>query len=127
MSQGFPCGRALCRAGLATRVAPSVGSLRAAWRLHQMTPSKLLRSRLLGWVPHAFGCAAGQNPAPSEHLGAGKECSQRQRPAPGNWRKHTAPDWTQIHRDLQKHKDLTPQLIWQELRESNPEGYAYRL
>lgn len=48
-----------------------------------------------------------------------------QRPAPGIWRKHTEPDWTQIHRDLQTHKDLTLQLIWQELRESNPEGYAY--
>jgi len=26
---------------------------------------------------------------------------------------------------LQTHKDLTLQLVWQEGRESNPEGYAY--
>lgn len=48
-----------------------------------------------------------------------------QRPTPGIWRKHTEPDWTQIHQDLQTHKDLTLQLVWQEVRESNPEGYAY--
>jgi len=46
-------------------------------------------------------------------------------PTPGAWRKHLEPDWTQIHQDLQMHKNLTLQLIWQELRESNPEGYAY--
>ena len=30
-----------------------------------------------------------------------------------------------IHEDLQTHKDLTLQLVWQEGRESNPEGYGY--
>ena len=30
-----------------------------------------------------------------------------------------------IHEDLQTHKDLTLQLVWQERRESDPEGYAY--
>ena len=48
-----------------------------------------------------------------------------QRPAPAFWRKHPEPDWSQIHQELQTHKDLTLQLVWQEGRESNPDGYAY--
>jgi transposase len=48
-----------------------------------------------------------------------------QRPTPEVWRKHPEPDWTQIHQELQTHKDLTLQLVWQESRESNPEGYGY--
>jgi len=48
-----------------------------------------------------------------------------QRPDPTIWRKHPEPDWPQIHRELQTHRDLTLQLIWQEGRESNPEGYGY--
>lgn len=47
------------------------------------------------------------------------------RPTPAFWRKHPEPDWTQIHQDLQTHKDLTLQLVWQEGRESNPDGYGY--
>ena len=34
-----------------------------------------------------------------------------QRPAPAIWRKHPEPDWTQIHQELQTHKDLTLQLV----------------
>jgi len=48
-----------------------------------------------------------------------------QRPTPAVWRKHREPDWAAIQRDLQTHKDLTLQLVWQEQRESNPEGYGY--
>jgi len=48
-----------------------------------------------------------------------------QRPAPAVWRKHPEPDWTPIHQELQTHKNLTLQLVWQEVRESNPEGYGY--
>ena len=48
-----------------------------------------------------------------------------QRPAPSVWRKHPEPDWTKVHEDLETHKDLTLQLVWQEGRESNPEGYGY--
>jgi transposase len=48
-----------------------------------------------------------------------------QRPVPSIWRKHPEPDWTQIHQELQTHKDLTLQLVWQEGRESNPDGYGY--
>jgi len=48
-----------------------------------------------------------------------------QRRAAAVWRKHPEPDWTQIHQELQTHRDLTLQLVWQEARESNPEGYGY--
>jgi transposase len=48
-----------------------------------------------------------------------------QRPAPSAWRKHPEPEWAKIHEELQRHKDLTLQLVWQEGRESNPDGYGY--
>jgi transposase len=48
-----------------------------------------------------------------------------QRPGPAVWRKHPEPDWSQIHQELQTHKDLTLQLVWQEGRECRPEGYGY--
>ena len=48
-----------------------------------------------------------------------------QRPATAIWRKHPEPDWKQIHQELQTHKNLTLQLVWQEGRESNPDGYGY--
>ena len=48
-----------------------------------------------------------------------------QRPTPAVWRKHPEPNWAQIHQELQTHKDLTLQLVWQEGREINPDGYAY--
>jgi transposase len=48
-----------------------------------------------------------------------------QRPAPEVWRKHPEPDWVGIHNELKTHKNLTLQLIWQEKRESDPEGYGY--
>jgi transposase len=47
------------------------------------------------------------------------------RPAPAVWRKHAEPDWTQIDQELRTHKDLTLQLVWQEQREANPDGYGY--
>ena len=49
----------------------------------------------------------------------------RQRPGSAVWRKHPEPNWSQIHQELQMHKDLTLQLVWQERRESNPEDYGY--
>src|ERR1700683_4494582 len=48
-----------------------------------------------------------------------------QRRAAAVWRKHPEPDWTQIHQELQTHRDLALQLVWQEARESSPEGYGY--
>ncbi len=35
------------------------------------------------------------------------------------------PDFTSIHEQLRRHRDLTLQLLWEEYREANPEGYRY--
>jgi len=45
-------------------------------------------------------------------------------PAP-SWRKTDDPDFAQIRRELQTHKHLTLQLLWQEYREKHPNGYGY--
>ena len=36
-----------------------------------------------------------------------------------------APDFTQLHEELQRHRHLTLQLAWEEYRQSHPDGYAY--
>lgn len=45
-------------------------------------------------------------------------------PAP-SWRKTDDPDYVEIRRELQTHKHLTLQLLWQEYREQQPSGYGY--
>lgn len=35
------------------------------------------------------------------------------------------PDWKAIHEQLQQHRHLTLQLLWQEYRQAHPEGYGY--
>jgi transposase len=41
------------------------------------------------------------------------------------WRKADEPDYAAMRRELQKHKHLTLQLLWQEYGEQHPEGYGY--
>ena len=36
-----------------------------------------------------------------------------------------APDWAAIHDELRSQKHVTLQLLWQEYKQSNPEGYQY--
>ncbi|MCP3679880.1 MAG: IS21 family transposase, partial [Gammaproteobacteria bacterium] len=44
---------------------------------------------------------------------------------PGNGRvSRCAPDWQQIHQDL-KRKGVTLQLLWEEYKSQNPDGYQY--
>jgi transposase len=45
-------------------------------------------------------------------------------PAP-QWRKTDDPDYATMRSELQKHKHLTLQLLWQEYREQHPNGYGY--
>ncbi len=47
-----------------------------------------------------------------------------QRPTPA-WRKGAEPDFAAMRRELQTHKHLTLQLLWQEYREQQPKGYGY--
>ena len=35
------------------------------------------------------------------------------------------PDWKSIHEQLQQHRHLTLQLVWEEYRQSHPQGYRY--
>src|SRR5438093_9460618 len=35
------------------------------------------------------------------------------------------PNWPAIHEDLHGHKHVTLQLVWQEYKQSNPDGYQY--
>ena len=42
-----------------------------------------------------------------------------------SWRKADEPDYAAMRRELQKHKHLTLQLLWQEYRDQHPGGYGY--
>jgi transposase len=45
----------------------------------------------------------------------------RTRPSPAR----PAPDWAGIHEELHSQKHVTLQLVWQEYKQSNPDGYQY--
>jgi transposase len=47
----------------------------------------------------------------------------RQRPA--KRREFSPPDFTAVHEQLQRHKHVTLQLLWEEYRQSCPDGYRY--
>jgi transposase len=38
---------------------------------------------------------------------------------------HTAPDFAAIHEQLRSNKHVTLQLLWEEYRQANPDGYRY--
>jgi len=40
-------------------------------------------------------------------------------------RQRSQPDWKAIHQQLQQHRHLTLQLVWEEYRQAHPEGYRY--
>jgi transposase len=40
-------------------------------------------------------------------------------------RQRPQPDWNSIHAQLQQHRHLTLQLVWEEYRQTHPEGYRY--
>jgi len=40
-------------------------------------------------------------------------------------RQRPQPDWNSIHEQLQQHRHLTLQLVWEEYRQAHPEGYRY--
>lgn len=41
------------------------------------------------------------------------------------WRKNPLPDFAAIHQEVQAHKHLTLQLVWEEYRQTHPDGYGY--
>jgi transposase len=48
-----------------------------------------------------------------------------ERPDPPSRRVHPPPDFPAIHKELQTHKDLTLELLWQEYKQAYPSGYRY--
>ena len=40
-------------------------------------------------------------------------------------RERTLPDFAALHQQLQQHRHLTRQLVWEEYRQAHPEGYGY--
>jgi transposase len=48
-----------------------------------------------------------------------------QRPDPPSRRIHPPPDFDAIHKELQSHKDLTLELLWQEYKKADASGYGY--
>jgi transposase len=48
-----------------------------------------------------------------------------ERPDPPSRRVHPPPDFPAIHKELQTHKDLTLELLWQEYKQANASGYRY--
>jgi transposase len=44
---------------------------------------------------------------------------------PARLPQRTQPDYQHIREQLEKHRDLTIELIWEEYREQHPEGYSY--
>ena len=40
-------------------------------------------------------------------------------------RERTHPDFAALHQQLQQHRHLTRQLVWEEYRQAHPEGYGY--
>lgn len=48
-----------------------------------------------------------------------------QRHEPPSRRIHPPPDFAAIHQELQTHKDLTLELLWQEYKKANAQGYGY--
>jgi transposase len=41
------------------------------------------------------------------------------------WRKSEKPDFGAIRQQLQHHRNLTLQLVWEEYRQDHPDGYSY--
>ncbi len=46
-------------------------------------------------------------------------------PSPARPPKRALPDFRQVREQLEKHRDLTIELVWEEYREQNPDGYSY--
>jgi transposase len=49
----------------------------------------------------------------------------RRRTAPPSRRIHPPPDFVTVHKELQNHKDLTLELLWQEYKQVDAGGYGY--
>ncbi len=105
---------------------------------------EVLRLRSLGLNQHqiARGCSIAQSTV-HEYCKAA-EAAGIDWPVPAEWddrrleevlfpgrrqpcgrRRQATPDFTTLHQELQSHKHLTLQLVWEEYKQADPEGYSY--
>ena len=83
----------------------------------------IANSTVSGYVGRAS--AAGLSwPLPEELDDAALEAALFPAPPPSRVPR-PKPDWGRVHRELQRHKGVTLQLLWLEYREVHPNGYQY--
>ena len=104
---------------------------------------EVLRLRCLGLNQHqiARSCSLAQSTVHEYWKAA--EAARIGWPLPADWddrqleevlfptrperatRRQALPDFSALHQELQSHKHLTLQLVWEEYRQADPDGYGY--
>ena len=93
---------------------------------HQIARSCLVAQSTVHQYLKAAAAAGVSWPLPSDWDERRLEevVSGAARPAAA-WRKTETPDFGAIRRQLQTHRNLTLQLVWEEYREDHQDGYSY--
>ena len=82
-------------------------------------------STVADYLYRAKAARLGQWPLPDGLDETGLEKRLFPTVAPRSGQPRAAPNWPAIHEDLHGHKHVTLQLVWQEYKQSNPDGYQY--
>jgi transposase len=82
-------------------------------------------STVADYLSRAKAAGLGQWPLPDGLDEAGLEKRLFPTVTPRPEQPRAAPNWPAIHEDLRGHKHVTLQLVWQEYKQSNPDGYQY--
>ena len=82
-------------------------------------------STVADYLYRAKAAGLGQWPLPDSLDEAELEKRLFSTMAPRADQPRAAPNWPAIHEDLHGHKHVTLQLVWQEYKQSDPEGYQY--
>ena len=82
-------------------------------------------STVADYLYRAKAAGLGRWPLPDDLDEAGLEKRLFPTMSPRAGQPRAAPNWPAIHEDLHGHKHVTLQLVWQEYKQSNPDGYQY--
>ena len=82
-------------------------------------------STVADYLNRAKAAGLGQWPLPEDLDEAELEKRLFPIPAPRPDQPRTIPNWPVIHEEIQTGKHVTLQLVWQEYKQSNPDGYQY--
>src|SRR5215467_11210483 len=82
-------------------------------------------STVADYVYRAKAAGLDHWPLPDDQDEASLEKQLFPTAAPPSKQSRAVPDWPAIHEDLLSHKHLTLQLVWQEYKQCNPDGYQY--